>query len=354
MQVVTTCCATSLFADGPTAHWAGPKTLVGLRVEGRELNALVDSGSQVNTVTPDYVHQYEFPMLPLCDLVDHPLNLIGLGGMRTHPLGFVILWVQVNDIAGYNEDVVFLVVPNESEFSQHIPPVTGPYTLGRIVNMITESELDRLSTSWAMVRASHLLSRRGTVVEDPGTAGDGPAEEGAATPESPVGQEVDEPVFMKENVRLGPFQTQILECKVKPLIRERIHVMVMPSRAGESQPGGAWPLPPGLHVLHTYTRLKMSSNKVSVVVRNMSESQVFLKKGMQVARVVSASPVSPVELSPEMEVVLRAEVEQEPMSVAEWQEKLLEKLNLDGLNNWTSRNIAMARTLFWPFIISLC
>ena len=192
------------------------------------------------------------------------------------------------------------------------------------------------------------------MVEDPGTAGDGPAEEGAATPESPVGQEVDEPVFMKENVRLGPFQTQILECKVKPLIRERIHVMVMPSRAGESQPGGEWPLPPGLHVLHTYTRLKMSSNKVSVVVRNMSESPVFLKKGVQVARVVSASPVSPVELSPEMEVVLRAEAEQEPMYVAEWQEKLLEKLNLDGLNDWTPQNTAMARTLFWPFIISLC
>ena len=132
---------------------------MGLRVEGRELNALVDSGSQVNTVTPGYVHQYEFPVLPLCDLVDHPINLIGLGGMRTHPLGFVILWVQVNDIAGYNEDVVFLVVPNESKFSQHIPPVTGTYTPGRIVNVITESELDRLSTSWAMVRASHLLSR---------------------------------------------------------------------------------------------------------------------------------------------------------------------------------------------------
>ena len=45
--------------------------------------------------------------------------------------------------------------------------------------MIKESELDRLSTSWAMVRASCLLSRWGTVVEDPGAARDGPAEEGA-------------------------------------------------------------------------------------------------------------------------------------------------------------------------------
>ena len=123
------------------------------------------------------------------------------------------------------------------------------------------------------------------------------------------------------------FKTQILECKVKPLIGESAHVMVMP--------GGAWPLPPGLHILHAYTRLKMSSNKVSVGVRNMSKSPIFLKKGVHVARVVSVSPVLPAELSPETEAVLGAEAEGEPMSVAEQQEKLLEKLNLDGLSNQT-------------------
>ena len=105
--MATTCCANSLFADGPTVHWVDPKTLVGLQVEGREVHALADSGSQVNTVTPGYVCQYEFPMLPLHDLVDHPLNLIGLGGTRTCPLSFVILQVQVNEITGYNEDVSF-------------------------------------------------------------------------------------------------------------------------------------------------------------------------------------------------------------------------------------------------------
>ena len=89
--VVTTCCTSLLFADGPTTHWIGPETLVRFRVEGRGVNALSDSGSQVNTVMPGYVHQYEFPVLPLHDLVDHPLNLVGLGGMRIHALSFVIL-----------------------------------------------------------------------------------------------------------------------------------------------------------------------------------------------------------------------------------------------------------------------
>ena len=102
---------------------------------------------------------------------------------------------------------------------------------------------------------------------------------------------------------------------------------------------------PGLHVLHTYTSLKMSSSKVSMVVRNMFESPIFLKKGVQMAWVVSASPVSPVELSTEMEATLGMEAVQEPMSLIAWQEKLLEKKNLDGLSNWTPWNTATARDL---------
>ena len=62
-------------------------------MKGREIDALADSGSQVNTVMPNYVRQYVFSILPLHDLVDHPLNLVGLGGIRTHPFGFVILRV---------------------------------------------------------------------------------------------------------------------------------------------------------------------------------------------------------------------------------------------------------------------
>ena len=102
--------------------------------------------------------------------------------------------------------------------------------------MIKESEMDRLSTPWAMVRESHLLL--GTVAEDPGVAGDGLKEQEATALKPHTSQDLNEPVFMKENVRLGLFQTQILECRVKPVIAESTHVMVTPLRAGGTQPGG--------------------------------------------------------------------------------------------------------------------
>ena len=154
-----------LVAEGPTTHWIKPETLVDLMIEGRNVKALADSGSQVNTIMPAFVWQCGFPVLPLVDLVDHLLNLIGLGRKCTSPLGFIILHMQVREIAAYDEDVVFLVVPNESEFSRRVPLVIGTCTIGRIINVIWESEIDHLSMPLVMARMAQLLScQKSTVV----------------------------------------------------------------------------------------------------------------------------------------------------------------------------------------------
>ena len=132
--------------------------LVDLTIEDRNVNALADGGSQVNMITPTLVQQYGFPVLPLEDLVDYLLNLVGLGRKCTSPLRFVILCVQVQEIMGSDEDVVFLVVPNESEFGWRVPLVVGTCTIGRIINVIWESKIDHLSMPWATVRMVQLLS----------------------------------------------------------------------------------------------------------------------------------------------------------------------------------------------------
>ena len=161
-----------LEAGGPISHWIRPETLVDLTIEDRNVNALADSGSQVNTITPDFMQQYRFPVLPLEDLVNHPLNLIGLGGKCTSLLGFVILHVQVWEIAGYDEDIVFLVVPDESEFGCRVPLVIGTCTIGWIINIIWESEIDHLSMPWATARMVQLLScQKSTAVLTPGSVG---------------------------------------------------------------------------------------------------------------------------------------------------------------------------------------
>ena len=260
--------------------------------------------------------------------------------MRTSPLGFVILHMQVRGIAGYNEDVVFLVVPDESDFGQRVPLVMGTCTISRLINVICESEIDSLTMPWSTMRLARLLScQLGTVVPSP---------EGAETGGRCFGESlevnIDELVTVRESVPLGPFQTEIIEGQVKPLLGSTLYVMITPLKV-EGRQHETKPLPLGLHVLHAYTRLKNSSRRVSLVVRNVSDSQIFLKKGVPVAWFVSAMLVSPRELSPEMEAALGEESRPKPLSVAARQEKLLGKLNLDGLAHWSPENAVAVREL---------
>ena len=162
----------------------------------------------------------------------------------------------------------------------------------------------------------------------PGSVGEVQSE---GTSKGPQEVDVDELVMVRESIHLGLFQTEIIEGWVRPFFGDMAHVMITPLKAGEGQPQEARPLPLGLHILHAYTHLKNGSRKVSLMVRNMSDSHIFLKKGVSVARVVLESPVPPMELSLEMEATLGMEARPEPMSVVVRQEKLLEKLNLNGL-----------------------
>ena len=222
-----------LEVGGPTAHWLKPKTLVELTVEGKNFTALADSGSQVNTIMPALVQQYGFPVLPLEDLVDYQVNLVGLGGTCNSPLGFVILHVQVPDVTRYDEDAVFLVVSNESNFRRRVPLVVGTCTISRLINVIRESEIDSLIILWSTTRMVQLLSYQlGTVV--PGPEGAETQEEGAYGGSLEVN--VDELVTVWESIHLGPFQTGIIERRVKPLLGSTSYVMITPLKANNVKP----------------------------------------------------------------------------------------------------------------------
>ena len=94
-------------------------------LEGCEVSALADSGSQVNMMTPEFVQEWGYWVLPLDGLMNYPLHLVRLGGRCTCPLGFVIARLQVKEVAGYYEDVVLLVVPDGSAFGKRVLLVIG-------------------------------------------------------------------------------------------------------------------------------------------------------------------------------------------------------------------------------------
>ena len=65
---------------GPMTRWIGPEMLVNMILERCEVSALADSGSQVNTMTLDFIQEWGYPVLPLDKLVNYSLDLVGLGG----------------------------------------------------------------------------------------------------------------------------------------------------------------------------------------------------------------------------------------------------------------------------------
>ena len=52
----------------------------------------------------------------ITDLIGTRVACVGLGNAYTWPLGYVIVWVQVDRVQGYDEDQIALVVLDELKF----------------------------------------------------------------------------------------------------------------------------------------------------------------------------------------------------------------------------------------------
>ena len=70
---------------------------------GRAAKALLDNGMQINTITPNYVRNHLLEMGPITDLIGAKVACVGLGNAYTQPLGYVIVWAQVDGVQGYDD-----------------------------------------------------------------------------------------------------------------------------------------------------------------------------------------------------------------------------------------------------------
>ena len=127
---------------------------------------LLDNGAQVNTITPRYVKELSLPAGPITDLMGSKVTCIGLGNAYTRLLGYIVIWVQVDGVQGYDEDQIALIILDFSNIAMRVPIILGTPTNGQVVNVMREAEMDALAMPWANARAAHLLAiRRMTPVE---------------------------------------------------------------------------------------------------------------------------------------------------------------------------------------------
>ena len=79
--------------------------------------ALLDNGTQINTIMPKYISDHSLQMGLITDLLGAKVTCVGLGNAYTRPLGYVIILVQVDGFQGYDEDQIALVIPDLSNFA---------------------------------------------------------------------------------------------------------------------------------------------------------------------------------------------------------------------------------------------
>ena len=92
--------------------------------------ALLDNGVQVNTIMPRYVKEHSLQVGPITDLIGSKVACMGLGNAYTRPLDYVVIWVQVDGVWGYDEDQIALIIPDFSSFATRVPVILGTPTIG--------------------------------------------------------------------------------------------------------------------------------------------------------------------------------------------------------------------------------
>ena len=284
--------------------------------------ALLDNGAQVNTITLRYVSKHSLQVGPITDLMGSKVACMGLGNAYTRPLGYVVIWVQVDRVWGYNEDQIALVIPDFSNFATRVPIILGMPTIGQVVNIMREAEMDALAMPWANARAAHLLVVHRMM----------PMEVGGSQ-EGKFDSDDDDPLMYTQKVEtLEPFSSHIIPVKTgKAYLGECINIMV---QALWTQDGT---LPPGLTIQNTYTELRKGSKKAVVVVWNNTAYLQTLQKKIPVARVVAALPVP----KPPKSEGLWEGINESPyfhtprLTVRQRHGKLFNELDLSSLDSWT-------------------
>ena len=196
-----------------------------------------------------------------------------MGNAYTRPLGYVFIWVQLNEVQGYDEDQIAVVIPDLSNFVAQIPVILGTHTISHIINLMKKVEIDALVMSWMKARVAYLLLVCRMMAMK---VSDDIAEKSSS-------DDCNQVMFTQNVETIEAFSSCMELVKVgRAYTGQCINIMV---QALQMEDGS---LPQGLTIQNTYTELRWGSKKAVVVVRNSMAYPQTLQKKTLVARAVAA------------------------------------------------------------------
>ena len=233
----------------------------------------------------------------------------------------MVIWVQVDGIRDYDEDQIALIILDHSNFAARVPIILGTPTIGRVVNMMREAEMDALAMPWANARAAHLLTVRRMM---PVEVGNDLKEECNIDKDSLL-------MYTQKVETLEPFSSHVISMKTtKAYLGERFNIMVQALYAQDGT------LLPGLTVQNMYTELRKGSKKAVVVVQNNTAYLQTLRKKTPMAREISVLPVPkpPKAKSLQVEDDANSDLHTPKLMIRQRCGKLFDESDLSGLDTW--------------------
>ena len=137
-----------------TACLVGHSNKAPVVVDGQEVTALIDSGTQVLSISAQFCWRpCNLQIQPLGQL----LELEGTGSAAIPYLGFVEVNLQIQGIRNYNEDVLLLVIPTTT-YSKMVPVMVGTKIINNALSLMTMGELAKATMAWRQAHFGAVMS----------------------------------------------------------------------------------------------------------------------------------------------------------------------------------------------------
>ena len=235
-------------------------------VEGQEARALIDSGSQLSAISLAWVKKLNLKPQQLQSI----LQTKGSGGLEIPYLGYVETRLRISAIKAFDNDVLLLIVP-DSAHTQHTPITLGTLHIDMAIKLATKKELENLNKQWKRsLIATKLTMKEAQLVNQEDTQ---------------IVSKIDCVVKIARDITIAPFGT----AEVRDVIKTPNHykcINLVIDDLPENQ------CCKDIAIIQQIKVLKPGSNKIPVVLQNLSCRTLKIRKGMKIAH-VEASKVIP-------------------------------------------------------------
>ena len=127
----------------PLGRLVGEANESKVMVEGQETRALIDSGSQLSSISWTWVKKLNLEPKELQSI----LRIEGSGGLEVPYLGYVEVQLKIPEVKAFNHDVLLLIVP-DSVHTQYTPITLGTLHIDMAIKLATKKELENLNKQW--------------------------------------------------------------------------------------------------------------------------------------------------------------------------------------------------------------